>query len=113
LPFIFNRISPDLRRRIALIALLGIEPTIDFNLHLSDLLRGRARSSDLPVLPEARTLDPTRTLCIAGTEEPNSLCSELKTLGIPTIRIEGGHHFGGHYRDVAGAIIAALKAGQP
>jgi type IV secretory pathway VirJ component len=109
-PFVLNRLPPELRQRIVLVALLGVEPTIDFDLHLWDSIWGKAGPADVAVLPEARRLDPTKVICVAGTEDPNTLCPQLATLGIEMLRFPGGHHFGGHYREIARSILIALAA---
>jgi type IV secretory pathway VirJ component len=110
MPFVVNRLPADLRQRVALVALLGLEPEVGFEFHLRDLLADQRRASDLAVAPEAKRLDLARVLCVAGSKEPNSLCPELAAAGAETIVFDGGHHFGERYREIADAIVAAAKA---
>ncbi len=108
MPFVVNRLPVDLRQRIALVALLGLEPSVGFELHLWDLVHDQKRASDLEVAPEAFELDLARVMCVAGRDEAHSLCPQLQARGARIVLFDGGHHFAGRYREIARTILAAL-----
>jgi len=88
LPFMASRLSD--KSNIDLIALLGIESTTELRSEV-EKLRGQ------------------RILCVYGEKEKDSLCRSLDpTLATP-IRTKGAHHFAGHYKAIAEAIVRAAQ----
>lgn len=108
LPFMANRLPTDLLNRVSLIALIGPENSVDFQFHLSDFLSSKARSTDLPTLPEVTKLQGKRILCYYGSDESASLCPNLDTSWVTIIESKGGHHFGGDYDSIAKRIIEMM-----
>ena len=103
LPFMANRLPPDLQSRIRLIALLGPSRTTSFEFHLTDWLGGSG-GGDRPVLPEVAKLRGKPLLCLYGEAEQDSLCREIGALG-KAIPFQGSHHFGGAYASLAERIL--------
>lgn len=108
LPFMINRLSPEARAMIDEVALLGIEPMIDFRYHASWIPFFRPREPQFPVLPEAEKLRGMRVLCVHGDREKDSLCPALASFAT-VVKEPGGHHFAGHYREIANAILENAK----
>jgi type IV secretory pathway VirJ component len=48
------------------------------------------------------------TVCIYGSQEPNAACAALPPGLAHSVRVPGGHHYGGDYGLVGRAILAAL-----
>lgn len=111
LPFMANRLPPDVRARVALVVLLAPATSVDFEFHLSDWVADAARASALPVRPEVEKLRGLPILCIYGQDEPDSLCPALDPVAA-RMALPGGHHFGGDY-DAIVARILALAAVAP
>jgi len=109
LPFMAARLPPDLRARVALIALLGPSTGVDFQFHLSDWVTDAARATSRPVRPEVEKLRGTPILCIYGRDESDSLCPTLDASLATLLPQDGGHHFGGAYDAIVARILA--KAG--
>jgi type IV secretory pathway VirJ component len=110
-PFIASRLPLDLRNRIDLIAMLGLEHSASFEFHLADIVAQVSREGDLPVLPEVEKLRGMPMLCVRGDDEARSLCSSLP----PSLaRIEtrpGGHRIpGSEGRATADLILAAARS---
>lgn len=103
LPFMANRLPPDLQSRIRLIALLGPSRTTSFEFHLTDWLGGSG-GGDRQVLPEVAKLRGKPLLCLYGEAEQDSLCTEIGALG-KAIPFQGSHHFGGAYASLAERIL--------
>lgn len=105
LPFMINRLSADVRACIDEIALLGLEPYIDFRYHPSWVPFVHWHEPQFPVLPETQKLRGMNVLCVYGEEEKDSLCPALSSWAT-VVREPGSHHFGGNYRAIAKAIIS-------
>jgi type IV secretory pathway VirJ component len=113
LPFMANRLPADLRARVALIALLGPSPSVEFEFHVGDWLGGGAARDELPVRPEIEKLTGTPILCVYGEAERDSLCPNLPATLANTVQMKGGHHFGGGYATIAETILRDAKIAQP
>jgi type IV secretory pathway VirJ component len=109
-PFIANRLPADLRREIALIALLGPAERANFQFHWSDMLSERSRPSDRPILPELERLRGTPVLCVYGKDEKESLCRLADTSAVRVDQRPGSHHFDGDYDAIATVILALIAA---
>ncbi|MFT4268757.1 MAG: AcvB/VirJ family lysyl-phosphatidylglycerol hydrolase, partial [Xenophilus sp.] len=108
LPFAYNRLSPAVRERVRLTALIGPGRKAAFEFHLSNWI---GSSGDRPIAPEARRLKAAETLCIYGTDEKaDSLCPELAPASAQVVATAGGHHLDGNYEALAARIIAAVPA---
>jgi type IV secretory pathway VirJ component len=90
-PFMVARLPDELRRQVALVALLGPSAWVGFEYHLVDLVANIHRPGDFPVLPEVERLRGTPILCIYGRRDRHAICPELDpSLARPVLR-NGGH----------------------
>lgn len=113
LPFMANRLPPELLSHVRVIALLGPEAAVDFEFHVTDWLGVVKRASALPVQPEVEKLQGLKLLCLYGTEEKESLCRHLDPQVVTAMSLAGGHHFAGNYQAVADAILHAATPTAP
>lgn len=104
LPFALNRLPAGTRARVQLAALLGPGQKASFEFHVSNWI---GPSGDKPILPEARKLSASNTLCVYGESEKDSLCPDLSPAQARRLPLTGGHHFGGDYEALAGKILEA------
>jgi type IV secretory pathway VirJ component len=112
LPFVVDRLPPDVRPHVALVAMLGLARGAGFHFHWADLLRETSRPDDLPVLPELERLRGTvPMLCIYGAEEKESGCRDADPTLVERVERTGGHHFDGDYASLAGEIVRRIGAG--
>lgn len=109
LPFIMTRLPEDLAARVSLIALLGVEHSIDFELSVADWLPESSAPAEYQVAPEVKKLANRKVLCIYGADETDTICPELDKKTVNVIEMEGGHHFGGDYAKLAKIIMAELR----
>jgi len=107
-PFAASRLSPEHRRQLALVAMLGLADAAGFECHWSDLVADVRRSTDRPVVPELERLSDVPLLCIYGTKEEHSPCRAGAVPAMQRIARSGGHHFDGNYDAIAGDIAAHL-----
>jgi type IV secretory pathway VirJ component len=109
LPFMASRLPGDVRASVQLVALLGPEAYIDFRFHpWWDPKRYFHHEQQYPVLPEVQKLPADKVLCVYGDSEKDTLCTQLDAQ-FTVVSESGGHHFGGHYDEVARAILNAAK----
>ena len=101
LPFALTRMGPELRARVAAVALMGLEPHIDFKV---------PDEHAMPVAPEIEKLRGLTLLCVQGAEENDSLCPSLTPVLARRIVEPGGHHFSGDIPELARMIEAAAAA---
>jgi type IV secretory pathway VirJ component len=107
MPFIVNRLPPDLRARIASVNLLALGQKADFEVHVAGWI-GSAGSDALPIAPElARTTD-LRRLCFygAGDRESAASCAGFTAPLSAAREVGQGHHFGYLYSEIADQIVA-------
>jgi type IV secretory pathway VirJ component len=111
LPFVLNRMSPEIAGRVRMAVLLGPGHEAGFEFHLSDWLGDAPSSDSLPVLPEVKKLEDSkiRVLCFLGEDEKDSLCRDLKGDVAKVIPMKGGHHFGGNTQTIAEIILREMK----
>ena len=110
LPFMINRLPQDLRSSISVIALLGLEPMVDFKLEPWWTLAAHLPSDEpqFAVKPEVDKLRGDRVVCIYGVDEKDSLCPQLGA-GFTIIAEPGGHHFAGNYDALVDSILAKAR----
>lgn len=109
LPFMVSRLPPGLKDRIALVTLLGISPSMDFEFRVADWLPGKHRPAPYPTGPEVAKLVPLKTLCVYGAQEDDSLCPQLKGDTVMVKKLPGGHHFDGDYQKLTRIILEAAR----
>jgi type IV secretory pathway VirJ component len=109
LPFIYNRLPPNLRSRVVLIALLGFAKSADFEIQVYGWLGLPPGPEALPEAPELAKIPPDLIQCFYGESESDTACPQLAAQGAEVIRTPGGHHFGGNYAVLAVDILNGLK----
>jgi type IV secretory pathway VirJ component len=112
LPFLYNRLSPTVRKTVQSISLLGLSDTATFEFHLSNWIAGSS-GNGLPTVPEIAAIQGTRVLCLHGADEKHTACRALHAPGIKTLALAGGHHFDGDYATLARHIVAYADAADP
>jgi type IV secretory pathway VirJ component len=107
LPFMASRLPRDLLDSTQLIALLGLEPAIDFKYSPPWSLSAYSHKGQqkYPVKPEMDKLRGQNVVCVFGAKEKNSLCHALDQRAFKVVAEPGGHHFAGKYRDIADMIL--------
>ncbi len=109
LPFMVAGLSPELRRDVRLVALLGPSHTVDFKFHVADWWTSTSHRSDLPVLPETtKLLGSVRLLCAYGADDGDTICPSLPADSAEIVRLAGSHHFDGAYAELGRLVLRAL-----
>jgi type IV secretory pathway VirJ component len=107
-PFVANRLPADLRARVALLGMFGMERNANFEFHWTDIVRDTKRASDLPTAPELARLRGTRMLCVYGADENDSGCRDADPTLIQRVERGGAHHFDRDYAGLGALVLQAL-----
>ena len=115
LPFVVNRLPPELRARVATVNLLGIDSNASFEIKIADWVGSDEAGPQ--TRPEVAAMSGLPVLCIYGEGESDSICPGLpKTpehAAITLAEIGKGHHFSGEYATLAERILAFAQAARP
>ena len=112
LPFVVNRLPPELRARIASVSLLGIDSNASFEVSVADWVG--SGDSGPPTRPEVAALSHVPVLCIYGEGESDSICPGLPAgANLARAEVGKGHHFSGEYAALADRILAFARAPRP
>jgi type IV secretory pathway VirJ component len=111
LPFVVNRLPPDLRARVASVSLLGIDGNASFEVSISDWVG--ADDAGPQTRPEVGRITGLPVLCLYGEGEKDSICPGLPEPGVRREQVGTGHHFGGEYATLADRILAFARAARP
>jgi type IV secretory pathway VirJ component len=106
LPFMVNRLPAATRRMVGLTALLGLSSTADFQFHFSNWLR--QSTGGLPTRPELERWSGSPYLCLYGSQDADAVCGKLTGAAGSSVKMSGGHHFGGGYREITAEILSRL-----
>ena len=115
LPFVVNRLPPDLRARVATVSLLGVDSNASFEIRIA----GWVGSDDggPPTKPEVAAIGGVPVLCVYGEGESDSICPGLpkspEHTKITLAEVGKGHHFSGEYSTLAEHILAFARAPRP
>jgi type IV secretory pathway VirJ component len=108
LPFVINRLTPDVRARVALAALLNPATETRFVVGVDDSGDDPPHPGSLPLLPEVSTLDGVALLCLYGLSDRHALCPTLEPDRYDLLAVGHGHHFDHEYTALVDAILARL-----
>jgi phosphatidylglycerol lysyltransferase len=114
LPFAYDRLPPEAKRRVVQLSLLGFESAADFQISMMGWLGAPPTKNALPTKPALAPINPAMIQCFYGRDESDTLCPLLAKSDEATDRAEviqtpGGHHFGGNYGALADRILDGFR----
>jgi type IV secretory pathway VirJ component len=104
MPFVFNRLPPATRARVASVSLLGLGAAATWEVTVGEWLPGADDDGD-PVVPEIARMPAMPILCVMGEGEHGSSCPKLSASGVTVRQIGDGHHFSGLAPQIVDAIL--------
>jgi type IV secretory pathway VirJ component len=108
LPAIYNRLPAQDKNSVALLVLMALAKTADFEIHVSGWL-GQG-SGELPLSPELAQIPTAKILCIYGIEEKDSTaCRDLLNSEAKILELPGGHHFDQNYPKLTRQILDVYR----
>jgi len=105
LPFLVNRLPPDMRSRVATLSLLAPALETGFEIHVADWIPG-STSHGRPLKPELDRLGDIRILCLYGDGALASPCPGLPATAGKAVQLPGDHHFNDDYVALVREILA-------
>ncbi len=104
-PFIADKLPPDLKDLLIGIYSLSPSEKADFEIHLTDMLGIGGKSENYNVPDEIRKLKQFGTVCIFGEDEEETLRTRFKEAGAKIITVPGNHHYNNNPAVAADAIL--------
>ena len=86
MPFAYNRLPGDLRRKVTLMSLLGFAPAADFEIRVFGWLGMPPSAEALPVKSEIARVPPAVVQCFYGADEDDTYCPKLQGTGVTLVR---------------------------
>ena len=104
LPALYNRLPQNDKDSVALLVLLALAESADFEIHVSGWL-GHS-SGELPLAPELAKIAKSKLLCVYGRDEKaETACNNLLNTEANIVELPGGHHFDQDYPKLTRQIL--------
>ncbi|HEX9163155.1 MAG TPA: AcvB/VirJ family lysyl-phosphatidylglycerol hydrolase [Thermoanaerobaculia bacterium] len=107
LPFAVSRLPDAVRKRVALVALLSPSKSATFEFKVTDWLKDR---NGVATRPEIDKLRGTKTICVYGTDDRETVCTDVDARIAQPIPLSGSHHFDRDYDALGRLILSHLTA---
>ncbi|MGZ5011305.1 MAG: virulence factor family protein [Methylobacter sp.] len=108
LPAIYNRLPPQDQDSVALLALVALANSADFEIHVSGWL-GQS-SGEKSLAPELAQIPKHKLLCVYGKEEKaETACTGLLNSAAKILELPGGHHFDQDYPKLTRQILDSYR----
>jgi len=91
-PFMVTRLPDDLRKRVAMLVLLGPGKQASFKFNLIDVTRSHHDNGGLAVEPEVARLGAIPVLCIYGVKDHGAICQDLSQAGLARSLVRNRGH---------------------
>jgi type IV secretory pathway VirJ component len=108
-PFVANRLSPDIQNNIGAVIALSPDEKADFEIHITDMLNFGSNQGDYSVLSELLKIKQMRPVCVFGKDEDNDVRDKLTREGIKTITLAGGHHYNNNYVGLTAILLESIS----
>jgi type IV secretory pathway VirJ component len=105
LPFAVTGLPDAVRKRVALVALLSPSKSATFEFKVADWFKDR---NGVPTRPEIDKLRGTKTICVYGTDDKETVCTDVDARVARPMPLSGSHHFDRDYGALAGLITAQV-----
>jgi type IV secretory pathway VirJ component len=92
-PFIVNRLTPELKSRVQSAVLLSPATTTDFEIHISNMLGMGNRNNTYNTINEIINMQSIPTLIIFGDGEKTQIPELLNGKAVMIRKIPGDHHY--------------------
>jgi type IV secretory pathway VirJ component len=108
LPSLYNRLPKQDQDSVALLVLIALANTADFEIHVAGWL-GQS-GGEKPLAPELVQIPKNKILCIYGIEEKaETACTNLLHSEATILELPGGHHFDQDYPKLTRKILDVYR----
>jgi type IV secretory pathway VirJ component len=108
LPLLVNRLPPDLKSRVAGVALLGFSADAELQFHVQDWML-RVSGPSYATLPEVRRLRDLPILCVHGRGDLTSACERIGTPNVTLYVTHSGHSLGSMSDTVSMLLLRQIQ----
>jgi len=109
MPAIYNRLPAQDKDSVALLVLIALAKSADFEIHVSGWLR-QSSGEQQPLAPELSEIPKPKILCIYGVEEKaDTACTGLLNSEAKILELPGGHHFDQDYPKLTRQILDVYR----
>jgi type IV secretory pathway VirJ component len=111
IPPAWTNLSEHTRNDIGLIVLIGVEPTVIYEVSVAGYL-GVSASDEVDIRPDLKRLPVSKVMCFYGKEEKDdgdTACTLPELNGATLIERPGGHHLDGNYNAMARDVLARVN----
>lgn len=109
-PFAWPYLPKQLQDRISLVGLIGTEKTTPFQVSVGAWL---GLGGDNEVAPAVVKIPASKVLCVYGSEEDDTACTDTSLSAVEKIELPGDHHYDEKYELLATKLMEAVTARQP
>lgn len=109
LPFVYDRLPPDLQKHVILVSLIAPSREIEFEIHVTNWLGGGGDEDALPIPPEVAPVPDAKLQCIYGEDDADdTLCTDPAVPAAAVVRRPGDHHFDGDYEGLGAVVLDGI-----
>jgi type IV secretory pathway VirJ component len=108
IPATFNLLPKADKARIRQISLLALSKEVDYVISVTGWLGVAGEGKGGNTVDDIGKIDPKLVQCVYGTDEDDDPCLDLKSKGVETVPIDGGHHFDEDYEALGKRIVGSL-----
>lgn len=108
-PFAWPYLPKELQDRISLVGLIGTEKTTPFQVSVGAWL---GLGGDNEVAPAITKVPTAKVLCVYGSEEDDTACTDPSLSAVEKIELPGDHHYDEKYELLAAKLMEAVAARQ-
>ncbi len=110
MPFAWPYLPKQLQDRVSLVGLIGTEKTTPFQVSVGAWL---GMGGDYEVAPAITKIPTNKVLCVYGSEEDDTACTDPGLSAVEKIDLPGDHHYDEKYELLASKLMEAVAARQP
>lgn len=104
MPFIVNRLDPEMKKKLVSVVLISPSTSTDFEIHWSDMFGGNAKRS-MDVVAEINKMAVPKLASFFGSDEKDFPVNQVDLKNYRNVTLPGGHRFDGKTEELAQSII--------
>ena len=109
IPFIADKLSPNLKALLTGIYCLSPNEKADFEIHISDMLGIGGEDESYKVPAEIKKVKQFKTVCVFGEEENKTLRTHFEKAGAKVNTVPGNHHYNNNPAAAATVIVKDVE----
>jgi type IV secretory pathway VirJ component len=108
LPFVTNRLLPEIKSRLHKVLLISPSTTTDFEIHWADIF-GLHNNRSMNVASEINKLRDYQVVTFFGSNENDFNISQIRLPSYHNEILGGGHHFDGKPEELSKALLKYIE----